>query len=41
MRGTKTTPKTWPTTTLGETPKNKREIVINVVEKEGGIVVVI
>jgi len=41
MKGKETTPKTWPTTTAGEALKNKREIVVDAIEKEGGIGAVI
>ena len=41
MKGKDTKPKTWPATTAGEAPKNKREIVVDAIEKEGGIGAVI
>jgi len=41
MKAKDTTPKTWPATTAGEAPKNKREIVVDAMEKEGGIGAVI
>ena len=41
MKGKETTPETWPVTTAGEAPKNKREIVVDAIEKEGGIGAVI
>jgi hypothetical protein len=41
MKGKETTLETWPVTTAGEAPKNKREIVVDAIEKEGGIGAVI
>ena len=35
MKGKETTPKTWPVTIAGEAPKNKREIVVDAIEKGG------